>query len=108
MFVVIYEFVVKQGDEQQFISAWSKTTQGIYLFKNSLGSRLHRDKRGVFIAYAQWPDEATYRNAVNIEMSADYEQQREQMRNSLHLEATKVVYEMEVNVDYLQQQPIAL
>lgn len=104
MFVVMYKFVVKDGFREQFLSAWPKTTQGIYLFKGSLGSRLHIDKEGAFIAYAQWPDEATYKIASDIEMSPEYEQQRRKMLESLNLESTKVLYEMEVEVDYLHRK----
>jgi hypothetical protein len=85
-----------------------KTTQGIYLFKGSLGYRLHREKNGAFIAYAQWPDEATYRKAADIEMSREYEDQRERMRASLNLESTRTLYEMEVEFDYLHRRSFAV
>lgn len=104
MFIVMFEFVVKPGYEAQFLSAWPKTTQGIFLFKGSLGSRLHRDKDGTFIAYAQWPDEDTYRQASKIDMSAEYERQRQLMRESLNIESTKTLYEMEVEIDYLHRR----
>lgn len=100
----MFEFVVKNGFEEQFLSAWPRTTQGIYLFKGSLGSRLHRDKNGAFIAYAQWPDEQTYRKASSIEMSEKYEKQRQLMRDSLNLESTKTLCEMEVEIDYLHRR----
>ena len=104
MFIVMFEFVVKSGYEEQFLSAWPKTTQGIYLFKGSLGSRLHRNKNGAFIAYAQWPDEETYRRASDIEMSSEYEAQRQLMRESLNLSSTRVLYEMDVEIDYLHRR----
>jgi heme-degrading monooxygenase HmoA len=104
MFVVMFEFVVKQGFEEQFLTAWPKTTQGIYLFKGSLGSRLHRTSDNAFIAYAQWPDEKTYRQAFDITMSEEYEVQRELMRDSLNLTSTKTLFEMEVEIDYLQRR----
>ena len=108
MFIVMFEFVVKEGFEEQFLASWPTTTQGIYLFKGSLGSRLHRDKNGAFIAYAQWPDEETYRKASDIAMSDEYENQRKLMRDSLNLEATKIIYEMEVEFDYLQRRVFAV
>jgi len=104
MFVVMFEFVVKPGFEDQFQTAWAKTTQGIYLFKGSLGSRLHRTTDNVFIAYAQWPDEQTYRKAFDIEMSNEYEGHRKLMRDSLNLASTRTLYEMEVEIDYLQRR----
>ena len=101
MFIVMYEFVVKDGFKEQFLASWASTTQGIYLFKGSLGSRLHRDKNGAFIAYAQWPNEETYRKAASIEMSEEYEIQHKLMRDSLNLESTRIIHEMEVEIDYL-------
>ncbi|AXR06010.1 antibiotic biosynthesis monooxygenase family protein [Salinimonas sediminis] len=108
MFIVMFEFVVKTGFEEQFLASWPKTTQGIYLFKGSLGSRLHRDSNGAFIAYAQWPDEATYRQAASINMSPEYEAQRKLMRDSLNLDSTRVLHEMEVAFDYLQRRRFAV
>jgi len=108
MFVVMFEFVVKEGAEEQFLTAWANTTQGIYLFKGSLGSRLHRDKHGAFIAYAQWPDEQTYRNAAAIIMSNEYETERKRMHDSLNLDITRTLYELEVETDYLQRRPFAV
>ncbi|GAA5215763.1 antibiotic biosynthesis monooxygenase family protein [Corallincola platygyrae] len=108
MFVVMYEFVVKPGCEEQFLDAWPQVTQGIYLLKGSLGSRLHRNKNGELIAYAQWPDRATFEEAQVVEMTPEYEAQREKMRDALNIEATRTLYEMEVETDYLQRRPFAV
>ena len=45
-----------------------------------------------------------FRQAAKIEMSAAYEQQRQLMRESLNLESTKTLYEMEVEIDYLHRR----
>ena len=37
-------------------------------------------------------------------MSEDYEKQRQVMHESLNLEATKTLYEMEVEIDYLHRR----
>ncbi|MBW8192418.1 antibiotic biosynthesis monooxygenase [Neiella marina] len=108
MFVVMFEFVVKEGCEQAFLDAWPKVTQGIYMFKGSLGSRLHRTKNGELIAYAQWPDRATYELANQQTMSEQYETHRAQMRAALNIEQTRIIYEMDVAVDYLQRRPFAI
>lgn len=108
MFIAMFEFVVKEGQEEQFIASWPETTKGIYLFKGSLGSRLHRDKSGALIAYAQWPDEATYRKASDIVMSDEYEEKRNLMLESLELTQTRILYEMEVEIDYLQRTPFCV
>ena len=60
MYVVIYKFEVIQGQEPQFKEAWAKLTKAFMEHASSLGSRLHTDKNGDFIAYAQWPDEETF------------------------------------------------
>jgi len=103
----MFEFVVKEGFEEQFIKAWPSVTQGIYLFKGSLGSRLHKNVNGEYIAYAQWPDQKTWEASSEIEMSPDYEMHRESMRESLNLESTKILYQMEVEIDYLQRRTFA-
>lgn len=108
MFVVMFEFVVKEGFEDQFLEAWPSVTQGIYLLKGSLGSRLHKNVNGEYIAYAQWPNKETWEASANIEMSPDYETHRKNMRNALNIESTKVLYQMEVEIDYLQRRVFAL
>ncbi len=105
MFVVMFEFVVKPGCEDAFLQHWPKTTQGIYLFCGSLGSRLHRNENGEFIAYAQWPDKATWEKAAEVAMSDEYESHRQAMRDALNLEETRILYKMEVDIDYLQRRP---
>jgi len=102
MFIVMIEFVVKEGYEKQFIKQWAKVTQGIYLFKGSLGSRLHKNENEELIAYAQWPDKATWEKSNEIEMSESYEVERKLMFESLNIESTRVIYKMQVEKDYLQ------
>lgn len=60
MHIVIYKFEVLQGREPQFKEAWAKLTQAFLNHAMSLGSRLHKDENGDFIAYAQWPNEETF------------------------------------------------
>lgn len=63
MFVVIYQWRIRQGREQQFIDAWSELTKIIQEKSGSLGSRLHRTNDGRFLAYAQWPSREAYEAA---------------------------------------------
>lgn len=65
MFVVIYQFEVKENMKSEFISAWESLTQLIYEHEGSLGSRLHRKSDNIYIAYAQWPDKETWKSAGN-------------------------------------------
>ncbi len=72
MFAVIYQFEVKEGRESEFIDAWKELTQLIYEYEGSLGSRLHRQKDSIYLAYAQWPDRETWKNSGNkLPESAD-------------------------------------
>lgn len=102
MFIVVYQFAVKAGREAAFIKAWQKTTEGIAQFKGGLGSRLHREQHGGFMAYAQWPDQQTYRRASDIVMPAEFEDSRHDMQRCLDIDGIQVLHEMEVEVDCLQ------
>lgn len=100
MFVVIYEFVAKPGNEDNFIEAWYDVTRGIYEEMGSLGSRLHHtDTTGVFIAYAQWPDRKTWEAEIKFTQDT-FIAARERMKN--FMVSVKVLHELEVESDYLQ------
>lgn len=98
MFVVIYEFDVKEGMEEQFTDAWLALTRGIYEFRGSFGSRLQIDKSGKFLGYAQWPD----REAWAKDWSADTRLSSESKTMWSCLYSSKTIYEAEVVTDYLQ------
>lgn len=108
MFIVMFEFVPMPGKEADFLAAWPKVTQGIYLFKGSLGSRLHKNEDGQWIAYAQWPDRATWEHSEALRMRDDYESQRTRMHDALNLQDTRILYKMDVVCDYLQRRPFAV
>ncbi|NIG74967.1 antibiotic biosynthesis monooxygenase [Klebsiella sp. Ap-873] len=103
MFIAIYQFSVKPGHEQVFRQAWLELTQGIYLQRGSLGSRLHRDVSGKFIGYAQWPSRIAWESAGDIQLDDRYLQARKRMRATLLSDET--LFEMEVTDDYLQIRP---
>lgn len=103
MFIAVYRFSVKTGHERAFRQAWLELTQGIYLRRGSLGSRLHRDAGGQFIGYAQWPSRAAWENAGDIQLDERYRQARERMHATLLADDT--LFEMEVTDDYLQIRP---
>jgi len=56
MFCVIYQWKVKPGKEEEFRDTWRTITEAIFHQHGSLGSRLHRNDDGTWLAYAQWPD----------------------------------------------------
>ncbi|MDC6367167.1 MULTISPECIES: antibiotic biosynthesis monooxygenase [Flavobacteriaceae] len=63
MFAVIYQFKVIENKEADFIKSWKKFTELIYQYEGSLGSRLHKQKDGNYIAYAQWPNRDIWSNS---------------------------------------------
>ncbi|MEP0176268.1 MAG: hypothetical protein ABJH28_18010 [Paraglaciecola sp.] len=65
---------------------------------------MHRVNSGKFSAYAQWPNKETYEAANDIEMAANYELARAKMHNALNIEKTEVIFQMEVEIDYLQRR----
>lgn len=71
MFVAVYCWRVHPGKEEQFQVAWHRGTELITRKYGSYGSRLHRDRDGRFVAYAEWPDEATWRRAFTQKMAYD-------------------------------------
>jgi quinol monooxygenase YgiN len=60
MLIVVYRWRIKAGYEAQFREGWRAMTASIAATRGGLGSRLHRAQDGSWVAYAQWPDQATY------------------------------------------------
>jgi heme-degrading monooxygenase HmoA len=71
VFVAVYWWRVHPGKEEQFRKAWHRGTELITQIYGSCGSRLHRDRDGRFVGYAEWPDEATWRAAFDRKMAYD-------------------------------------
>jgi len=71
MFIAVYWWRVQPGKEEQFRKAWHRGTELITRIYGSYGSRLHRDRDGRFVAYAEWPDEKTWRAAFEKKMAYD-------------------------------------
>lgn len=71
MFVAVYWWRVHPGKEEQFREAWRRGTEHITRIYGSYGSRLHRERDGRFIGYAEWPDEATWQEAFDARMAYD-------------------------------------
>ena len=59
-FAVIYRWRLKPGSEEAFRAAWETVTRIIRREHGGLGSRLHRTAEGLWLAYAQWPDRASW------------------------------------------------
>ena len=71
MFVAVYWWRVHPGKEEQFRRAWRRGTELITEKYGSYGSRLHENADGRFVAYAEWPDEATWQAAIDAKMRYD-------------------------------------
>jgi heme-degrading monooxygenase HmoA len=71
MFVAVYWWRAHPGKEAQFRQAWRRGTEHITRIYGSFGSRLHQEKDGRFIGYAEWPDEATWQAAFDAKMAYD-------------------------------------
>lgn len=68
MYVVVYWWRAKPGKEEQFREAWRRGTREIARIYGGLGSRLHREADGRFVAIAEWPDQATWQKAFDAKM----------------------------------------
>ncbi len=66
MFAVLYEFKLKPGTEPAFREAWGTATRAIRARYGTSGSRLHRTDDGALVAYAVWPDRATWETAQSL------------------------------------------
>lgn len=63
MFVVLYKFQVIEGLEKDFENEWKKLTYAFMEHAGGLGSRLHKNTGDIYIAYAQWPDQDSWKTA---------------------------------------------
>ena len=61
MYIVIYEFKVKENCDHKFINSWKILTNLIQKNEGSLGSILHKKKLH-YLAYAQWPSKEIFEN----------------------------------------------
>ena len=102
MFAVIYLFKTRNNQENKFIDSWKEMTRLIYENEGGLGSRLHKEKEGHYIAYAQWPDKELWeRSGNNLPESANEVRQR--MRSSC--ESVEILYELEMIEDLIKENP---
>ena len=76
MLVVLYQFIVKPDQEEQFVKNWAIVTDAIHRTCGSLGSRLHlTEKPLTYIAYAQWPSDEVYDRPLPIDDFSDIERE---------------------------------
>ena len=97
MYIVIYEFKVKENNTQKFIDSWKAMTNLLKLHEGSLGSRLHKQKELHYIAYAQWPSKEIFDN-YRKKLPENVSEIIENMTDSC--EVIKIAYHLEVE-EYL-------
>ncbi len=67
MFAAIYRWRIAPGSEEEFRRHWCEGTKLIRERFGNLGSRLHRARDGLMVAYARWPSrEARERAFANL------------------------------------------
>jgi hypothetical protein len=98
MFAVIYKWKIKPGMESQFTSAWEVMTIEFRDVHGGLGSCLHRDDSGYFIAYAKWPNRELWENNKNIVNVDSLKEMKECIEQSFP------AIPLEINKDLLVQQ----
>lgn len=102
MFAVIYRWKVIPGREACFEEGWRAGTEAIANELGGWGSRLHRGDDGVVVAYAQWPDRATWDKASQSRMQHSDEAARAKYRASFEPDSFEIVFAGEVAADLLQ------
>lgn len=98
MFVALYRWDLKEGQEERFREGWRRLTAEIQERRGSRGSRLHRAEDGSWVAYAQWPDRQAWESAARVE-TVDVEALK-MMRESVEVSHPPVL--MEVVDDLLE------
>ena len=69
MFVAVYRWRLKEGQEGRFREGWRRLTEELARERGGLGSRLHRADDGEWVAYAQWPDRRAWEAGASGEVA---------------------------------------
>jgi quinol monooxygenase YgiN len=101
MFCVIYKFIPKLDQDDQFRQHWLAVTQWYYRHAGSLGSRLHRANQGEYIGYAQWTSREQW-ESPRERSDAELQRYRQAMRECC--ESVEVLYKLDVMDDWLQRE----
>jgi hypothetical protein len=102
MYAVIYRWQVVAGLEAQFEAGWRRGTERIAAEFGGWGSRLHKQAEGVYIAYAQWPDEATWQHAMESRMHHSDDEARKMYRDAIVPGTFETIAQGEVVADLLE------
>ena len=102
MVVYVYRFEVLAGRDADFEQAWAEVTRGYQAHAGSLGSRLHRDERGIYWAYAQWPSRAA-REGANLDAIAGGSQAGARMTKACLSSSCEHVWDVENDLLKIRQ-----
>jgi hypothetical protein len=102
MYIVLYQWRVKTGKEEQFREGWRRVTEAIYQAFGSLGSRLHKIEGGPWVAYAQWPSKEHFEQAQQKDILID-EAGYSMMKDSIEPGSEEMTLCMEVTDDFLKK-----
>ncbi|MCA1564174.1 MAG: antibiotic biosynthesis monooxygenase [Acidobacteria bacterium] len=100
MFVALYRWKLKEGQEQKFREGWLRRTVEIYRRCGSLGSRLHRAEDGTWVAYAQWPDKRHWEAARRVPVTDT--EASDMMKESVEVSYPEML--LEVSDDLLESR----
>jgi heme-degrading monooxygenase HmoA len=102
MFAVIYRWRVIPGLEAQFEQGWRAGTARIAKEFGGWGSRLHRGEGNVYVAYAQWPDEAAWLAAMESRMRHNDDEARRMYREAIEPGSFETLFAAPVVCDLLE------
>ncbi|HET7499448.1 MAG TPA: antibiotic biosynthesis monooxygenase [Kofleriaceae bacterium] len=101
MFAVIYRWKLVPGREALFEEGWRAGTEAIANELGGWGSRLHRGEDGYVVAYAQWPDRATWERAMQRRMHHSDDAARDKYRSAFEPGSFETLFAGEVIADLL-------
>lgn len=99
---MIYRWRVIPGLEAQFEAGWRAGTEAIAAEFGGWGSRLHQAGGGVYVAYAQWPDEAAWKRAMETRMHHSDDEARRKYRDAIEPGSFETLFSGPVAADLLQ------
>ncbi len=102
MFVAIYCWRIKPGMEDQFREGWRQVAEALHSLEGGLGSRLHRNFDGTWLAYAQWSDRKHWEKAEKAGLGGAedaLQMMRESVENPDQLD--RPVFRLVVTDDFL-------
>lgn len=99
---MIYRWRVIPGCEAQFEEGWRAGTERIAAEFGGWGSRLHKGEGQVYVAYAQWPDEATWAKAMETRMRHSDDEARAKYRGAIEPGSFETLFAGPVTHDLLE------